>query len=177
MAFLTNENVARQFSTTLPNAAGQEEKLLERIEFYLEQADLPGVSWRMVKVSSSTLAAMAGYQERFLQVQNSRIGSLRVYLGASSYGAHLNFAEYLTIEPGILSQIISWFLYSEVHPKARFIGAIQDLNCSPFIIREVKAFTEVIHGLCIEPAIQEMTEILEKKHVTRWQGKDALNFW
>lgn len=177
MAFLTNAKIARQFSTTIPNAAGQEEKLLERIEFYLEKADLPGVSWRMAKVSSSTIAAMAGCQERFLQVQNSCLGSLRVYLGASSYGTHLNFAEYLTLEPGLLSQIISWFLYSEVYPNARFIGAIQDLNCSPFITREVKAFTEVIHGLCIEPAIQEMTEILEKKNVSRWQGKDALNFW
>lgn len=169
MAILRNDQVKHQFRQTLPDAAGKEDHLLSRIETYLLASNIPSVTWNPVKASGNLLAALVGAGQPFLMVRNSQVSDFRFYVGAQTYGAHLDVVEYITVEPGIIGRFFSKAIYHD--PTALYC------NLSVFQNRELEAFISVVHQMCVEPAMTELTDQHKKGHGNTPQAKGYLSFW
>jgi hypothetical protein len=169
MAILRNDQVKHHFRQTLPNAAGKETQLLNRIEAYLHSSDLPGVTWEMVKASSNLLTAFVGRSQEFLRVKNYQLSQFRFYVGAQSYGAHLDVVEYVSVEPGIIGRFFSNAFYHD--PTALF--------CDLSVLKneQLQAFVTVVHQLCVQTALAELTDELKKTNGHTLQAKGSLSFW
>ena len=169
MTLLTNDKIQQSWSMIVAQGAGKEAQLLNRIECYLDKADIPGMSWKF-----TTLLGVSG---NFLRLKNDHLNPVRIYLGARTYGQHLEVIEYFTLEPGLLSQFFSKLFYGEKYSNARYASAIESLSESPALVQEFKSFRTVFHGLCVEPAVQELVEILEQASVQRMDLESVLKRW
>ena len=100
---LDNQSIVAEWATIIHNAAGQEDELLEDIKQRIDEAEMPETYCDLQEVQTG---GMFGKVKRiFLIGENERFKDYRFFIGARSYGKHLNACWYLGCQPGVLKQM------------------------------------------------------------------------
>lgn len=102
---LDSLSVVSEWATMIPHAAGQEDELLEDIKRRIDDAEMPGARCGFDEAQTGTMFAKT--KRVFLICENEHFKDYRFFIGARSYGKHLNACWYLGCQPGVLKQMFA----------------------------------------------------------------------
>jgi hypothetical protein len=126
---LGHETVMKQRSYIVEEAAGRARWVFETVGQIIKDAQMPDVWCELSEVSTG----MFGEKRDFLVVGHTKLRDYKMFVGARSYGIHLDVSWYMTVEPGLLKRTLS--KYTQGNPQAL------SQNVDIFSQQDVSAFT------------------------------------
>lgn len=170
---LEDKRLVDKWSMVIEHGAGKQDYLLEKIQSYLEQADLPNVSWQEVIIAQGMWQSLFGRGREYLLVTNSSLRDWRMYIGFMEYGANsLDVTWFLTVEPGPFRKLFSKLLTKDEDDAALSFA----LNFSQE--QYLRLFITSVHRFCVKRAVEELLEEI-KQDVPKfaWESKGFLKIW
>jgi hypothetical protein len=149
MATLRSGTVIDNWSMIVEQGAGREKWVLDNTETYLKSANMPGVVHQQEEVSTGLFSQ----KRNFIVVTCNSLKDYRMYITARSFGADLDAAWYLTVEPRFLKRTIS--KYAAGNPQALA------QNIDLFSQQDLGAFA-TISGHCLKRTLQMLLEELKQ---------------
>ena len=108
---LGHETVMKQRSYIVEEAAGRAQWVFETVSQIIKDAQMPDVWCELSEVSTG----MFGEKRDFLVVGHTKLRDYKMFVGARSYGIHLDVSWYMTVEPGLLKRTLS--KYTQGNPQ------------------------------------------------------------
>jgi len=169
---IKDEKLLDSWSVVMENAAGYADKLSGRITEYLQQGELPGVSWQIVEATPGMLKGLMGKKRSYLMVTSDMLRDYRMYVGSRDYGRHLNVSWFLTVEPGFFKKALSGALTQGANPMA--LSFMLDI----FDLQDLRAYVTSVHRCCVKRAVEGLAEHLgQDKASFDWKSKGFLEVW
>jgi hypothetical protein len=109
---LRHEGVLQSWTRLIEDGAGHGKEILDAVEAKIRQSKMPDILWNQREVSSGFMSA----KRWFLVVGHRNMSDYKMYIGARDFGAHLDVAWYLTVQPGTLKRAFS--KYTMGNPNA-----------------------------------------------------------
>jgi hypothetical protein len=162
---LDNERVLDSYNYLVEQGAGREQWVLDTTEQTIKDARIPGVYTEQKDVSSVFL----GDKRKFLVVRHAKYNEYHMFMGARSFGEHLDCGWFLVCEPGLFKRTVSR------HATGNPTAFSQKLDF--FSIQDIKALKAVSHD-----AFKRSLEMLHEELKLDPSGLNAdtkgfLNAW
>jgi hypothetical protein len=172
MVSLKDEKVIDSWGMLIEAAGGRQSHLLENIERYLEQAELPDIFWQQVQVMPGMIKGLLGKKRVYLMITNGALKDFRMYVGARDYGRHLDVSWFLTLEPGVIKRALSGIItQGQDHQALTF-------RMDLFDQQDLRAYVTSVHRFCVRRAVQGLLEELgQEPPNSQWQSKGFLQVW
>ena len=100
---LDNERVLAGDNFMVEGGAGREQWVLDTTEQFIKDAHMPGVYTEQKDVTPG----LFGEKRKFLVVRHGRYKEWHVFIGARSFGEHLDAGWFLTVEPSLFKRTVS----------------------------------------------------------------------
>jgi hypothetical protein len=144
---LDNERVLDSYNYLVEQGAGREQWILDTTEQAIKDARIPGVYTEQKDVSSVFL----GDKRKFLVVRHAKYKEYHMFMGARSFGEHLDCGWFLVCEPGLFKRTVSR------HATGNPTAFSQKLDF--FSIQDIKALKAVSHDAfkrCLQMLHEEL---------------------
>ena len=162
---LDNERVIESYNYLVQQGAGREQWVLSETEKLIIDSHMPGVKTEQKDVSQGFLAE----KRKFLVVTHAKYKEYRMFIGARSFGEHLDGGWFLTVNPSFFKRQVS--RHATGNPNA----LSQKLDF--FSQQDIKAFTAVAHD-CFKRVLYMLHEELQLDPTAlNADTKGFLNAW
>lgn len=173
---LKDEKLLDSWGVVIENSAGKQDYLLNLIQWRIEISELPEITWETVEASTGFFKGLLGKKRTYLMVRNKVLKDYRMYVGARTYGRHLDFSWFLTIEPGFFksmaSKILSNVLTNNSNPNAL------SFNLDLFDQQDLRAYVTSVHRCCVKRAVEQLVaELGQQSSNFDWKSKGFLSIW
>jgi hypothetical protein len=145
---LDNERVIDSYNYMVENGAGREQWVFDTTEQLIKDAHMPGVYTEQKDVTPGFL----GEKRKFLVIRHRRYKEYHMFIGARSFGEHLDGGWFVTVEPSFFKRHVS------KHATGNPTALSQNLDF--FSQQDIKAFQAVSHN-CFKRALQMLLEELQ----------------
>lgn len=102
---LKKQRIIDTYAALIENGAGGGQKFFDSVQKYLQDANMPNVSFEMEQVVTSRL--FGGRGRDYLLVTHKFLREFRMYICARDFGNFLDVTWALTLEPGLLDRGVS----------------------------------------------------------------------
>jgi hypothetical protein len=162
---LDNERVIESYNYLVQQGAGREQWVLSETEKLIIDSHMPGVKTEQKDVSQGFLAE----KRKFLVVTHAKYKEYCMFIGARSFGEHLDGGWFLTVNPSFFKRQVS--RHATGNPNA----LSQKLDF--FSQQDIKAFTAVAHD-CFKRVLYMLHEELQLDPTAlNADTKGFLNAW
>jgi len=145
---LDNERVIESFNFIVEQGGGREQWVLGTTERFIIDSNMPGIITEQKDVSPGFL----GEKRKFLVVRHAKYREYRMFIGARSFGEHLDASWFLAVEPRFFKRTVS------KHTTGNPTALSQRLDF--FSQQDIKAFKTVAHH-CFKRCLQMLHEELQ----------------
>jgi hypothetical protein len=101
---LDNERVIDSYNFMVEGGGGREDWVLGTTERFIRDSHMPGIITEQKDVSPEFLALE---KRKFLIVRHAKYKELRMFIGARSFGEHLDASWFLALDPGFFKRTVS----------------------------------------------------------------------
>ena len=141
------ERVVDNWNMVVEQAAGRDKWVLDMVETFIKEANMPNVGCRQDQVSTGMFSA----KREFLLVAHRSLREYCMYISARDFGAHLDVGWFLTLHPSGLKSAIS--RYATGNPMA----LSSQINL--FSQQDLRAFITIAHH-CVKRTVDLLCEQL-----------------
>ena len=162
---LGHETVMDQRSYIIEGGAGRSQWVFDTLMQIITDTQMPDVYCELSEVS----AGMFGERRQFLVVGHNRLREYKMFIGARSYGTHLDVSWFLAVEPSLLKR--TWSKYTQGDPRAL------SQNVDLFSQQDVSAFTSIAERAVDRVVHMLYDELKLDPSGLEAGGKGFLNSW
>jgi hypothetical protein len=145
---LDNERVIDSFNYIVEGGGGREDWVLRETERLIIDSNMPGIVTEQKDVSPEFLALE---KRKFLIVRHVKYREFRMFIGARSFGEHLDASWFLAVDPGFFKRTVSKHVTGNPHALSQRLDF--------FAQQDIKAFKTVSHE-CFKRVLQTVLEQL-----------------
>jgi hypothetical protein len=162
---LDNERVLDSFNFIVEGGGGREQWILDETERFIRNSNMPGIITEQKDVSPGFL----GEKRKFLVVRHAKYREFYMFIGARSFGEHLDASWFLAVDPSFFKRFVS------KHATGNPTALSQRIDF--FAQQDVKAFKAVAHNgfkRCLQMLQEELS--LDSSGLNA-DTKSFLNVW
>jgi hypothetical protein len=145
---LDNERVIESYNYMVEQGGGREDWVLRETERLIIDSNMPGIITEQKDVSPHFL----GDKRKFLIVRHAKYKEFRMFIGARSFGEHLDASWFLAVDPSFFKRIVS------KHTTGNPTALSQRLDF--FAQQDIKAF-KAVSDHCFKRALELLLEELK----------------
>jgi hypothetical protein len=146
---LDNERVIDSFNYIVEGGGGREDWVLRETERLIIDSNMPGIVTEQKDVSPEFLALE---KRKFLIVRHIKYREFRMFIGARSFGEHLDASWFLAVDPGFFKRTVSKHVTGNPHALSQRLDF--------FAQQDIKAFKTVSHE-CFKRVLEMLMEELK----------------
>lgn len=166
---LKEETILNRWSMLVDGAAARGNELLDDIQARLEEARIPGkCEWSVDEVESGGFFSKT--KREFLIVRLDQFPDYRNYIGARSYGSHLDCCRFLTVEPGFLKRQLAQAITGG---DDRLLSTPRNL----LVEQDLSAWATVVHHCVLDGMKALYTKLGQDPAGIRRETKGFLQVW
>jgi hypothetical protein len=163
---LDNDRVIDSYNFIVEGGGGREDWVLRETERFIIDSNMPGIVTEQKEVSPEFLALE---KRKFLIVRHAKYKELRMFIGARSFGEHLDASWFLALDPGFFKRTVSKHATGNPHALSQKLDF--------FAQQDIKAFKTVSHE-CFKRVLQSVMEELKlDPSALSTDTKGYLNVW
>jgi hypothetical protein len=169
---LKDEKLLDSWGVVIELGGGRADHLIDTVKQFLQQSELPGITWEVVEVKPGIIKGFFGKKRDYLMVKNEALKDYRMYVGARDYGRHLDISWFLTVEPGFFKKMFSEVLTKGGSPNA--LSFLLDI----FDQQDLRAYVTAVHRCAVRKAVEQVVEHLgQDASKFDWKSKGFLQVW
>jgi hypothetical protein len=146
---LDNERVIDSYNFMVEGGGGREDWVLGETERFIRDSHMPGIITEQKDVSPEFLALE---KRKFLIVRHAKYKEFRMFIGARSFGEHLDASWFLAVDPGFFKRTVSKHVTGNPHALSQRLDF--------FAQQDIKAFKTVSHE-CFKRVLEMLMEELK----------------
>lgn len=146
---IKRNSVIEQWGTVIAHGAGQEKRVMDDIQTFLKEANMPHV--RIARDDCST--GLFSTRRHFFILDHDILREYRMFLGARDYGANLDVSWFLTVNPSGLKRALS--------RKTTGNPLAFSMQVDIFTQQDLRSWTTIAHH-CVKQAIETVCEELQQ---------------
>jgi hypothetical protein len=162
---IKKDRVLDSWMTIVENGAGNRDRVYSMTQLKLEEAGLPGVTWKRDDVSSG----MFGASREFLVVHKRELREYSMFICARDFGQHLDCAWFLTCQPGLFKKAVSKYASGNANAMS--------MNLDVFNQQDLSAWVHVVHRAFLHANKELMEELKQDITGMNTRSKGYLAVW
>ena len=162
---LDNERVIDSFNYIVEGGGGREQWVLDTTERFIRDSRMPGIITEQKDVTPGFL----GDKRKFLIVRHVKYREFRMFIGARSFGEHLDGSWFLAVHPSFFKRVVS------KHTTGNPTALSQKLDF--FAQQDIKAMKAVAHNCFKRCLLMVQEELNLDTSGLNADTKGFLNVW
>jgi hypothetical protein len=163
---LDNDRVIDSFNYIVEGGGGREDWVLRETERFIIDSNMPGIVTEQKNVAPEFLALE---KRKFLIVRHIKYRQFRMFIGARSFGEHLDASWFLALDPGFFKRTVSKHATGNPHALSQKLDF--------FAQQDIKAFKTVSHECFKRALVMVMEELKLDPTALSADTKGYLDVW